>query len=177
MPDELAVWTVMRLAPPLPFLPPEVHGKPVIVFAICYAGPVEAGARAVEVVRGFGEPYGIHLGSLPYVAWQKAFDPLLAPGSRNYWESRDFAELPDGLLDAVMAAMARLPSPQCEIFFGQIGGATCRVPLDATAYSSRDANYVMNVHARWDDPTEDARCIEWARDFFEAAAPFALGSV
>jgi FAD/FMN-containing dehydrogenase len=177
MPDELSVWAVARLAPPLPFLPPQVHGTPVLAFAVCYTGPIDVGESAIEVVRSFGTPCGEHLGPMPYVAWQKAFDPLLAPGSRNYWKSHNFADLPDGLLDAVMAAIARLPSPQCEIFFGQIGGATCRLPPDATAYSSRDAKYVMNVHARWDDPSEDARCIEWARRFFDAAAPFALGSV
>lgn len=177
MPDELSIWAVMRLAPPLPFLSADVHGKPVIAFALCYTGPVEEGARAVEVVRTFGSPYGEHLGPMPYTAWQKAFDPLLAPGARNYWKSHNFADLPDGLFDVAVAAIERLPSSQCEIFFGQIGAATARVPVEATAYSSRDAQYVMNVHARWDDPSEDARCIEWARGFFEASAPFALGSV
>lgn len=177
MPDELSVWAVMRLAPPLPFLPADVYGKPVIVFALCYTGPVGDGARATEIVRSFGTPCGEHLGPMPYTAWQKAFDPLLAPGSRNYWKSHNFADLPAGLIDAALDAIARLPSAQCEIFFGQVGGATCRVPLEATAYSSRDAKYVMNVHSRWDDPSEDARCIEWARNYFEAAAPFALGSV
>lgn len=177
MPNELSVWAVMRLAPPLPFLPQEVHGKPVIVFAICYSGAVEAGARAIEAVRTFGKPCGEHIGPMPYAAWQKAFDPLLVPGSRNYWKSHNFDELPDGLLDAVIAAIAKLPSPQCEIFFGQIGGKTCQVPIDATAYCGRDAKYIMNVHGRWDNASEDARCIEWARAFFEASAPFALGSV
>lgn len=177
MPDELSVWAVMRLAPPLPFLAPEVQGKPVIAFAMCYTGAIEAGPSAVEAVRGFGTPYGEHVGPMPYAAWQKAFDPLLAPGSRNYWKSHNFAELPHGLIDAAMTAMARLPSPQCEIFFGQIGAATGRVPSEATAYSSRDAQYVMNVHARWEDASEDARCVQWAREYFEASAPFALGSV
>lgn len=177
MPEALSVWAVARLAPPLPFLPPDVHGKPVIAFAICYTGPVADGPRVLEWVRGLGKPYGEHLGPMPYLAWQKAFDPLLAPGSRNYWKSHNFSELPDGLLDTVMAASAHLPSPQCEIFFGQIGGATCRVPPEGTAYSSRDAKYVMNVHARWEDRADDAACIEWARRFFDAAAPYALGSV
>ena len=177
MPEDLSVWAVMRLAPPLPFLPQEVHGKPVIVFAICYTGPVEAGADAIEVVRSFGKPYGEHIGPMPYEAWQKAFDPLLAPGSRNYWKSHNFGELPDGLLDAAISAIAKPPSPQCEIFFGQIGGQTCRVPADATAYCARDAKFVMNVHGRWENASEDSRCIEWARAFFEASAPFALGSV
>jgi len=177
MPEELSVWAVLRLAPPLPFLPPEVHGKPIVAFAICYTGAVEEGPSAVEEVRRFGTPYGEHLGPMPYATWQKAFDPLLAPGARNYWKSHNLAELPDGLLDAAIDAIGKLPSPQCEIFFGLIGGQTSRVAVDATAYPNRDAKYVMNVHGRWNDASEDERCIAWARAFFEAAAPFALGSV
>ncbi|OAJ55177.1 FAD-linked oxidase [Paraburkholderia ginsengiterrae] len=177
MPEELSAWAVLRLAPPLPFLPPETHGKPVIVFAMCYTGPVENGPSAVASVRTFGTPLGEHLGPMPYVMWQQAFDPLLAPGARNYWKSHNLAEINDGLIDALLQAIGNLPSPQCEIFFGQIGAQTQRVPVDATAYSSRDTVYAMNVHSRWDDASDDTRCVDWARAFFEAAAPFALGSV
>ncbi len=177
MPDDLSVWAVLRLAPPLPFLPQDVHGKPVIAFACCYTGAVEDGPGAVEAVRRFGTPYGEHLGPMPYATWQQAFDPLLTPGARNYWKSHNLAELPDGLLDVLIDAIGKLPSPQCEIFFGQIGGKTASVPVEATAYPSRDTKYVMNVHGRWSDANEDERCIAWARAFFDAAAPFALGSV
>jgi FAD/FMN-containing dehydrogenase len=177
MPDELSVWAVLRQAPPLPFLPADVHGKPIVAFAVCYSGAVEDGPRAIEPLRQFGTPYGEHLGPMPYTAWQKAFDPLLAPGARNYWKSHNLAELQDGLLDAVIDAIENLPSQQCEIFFGQIGAQTTRVPVEATAYSSRAANFVMNVHGRWDDASDDAACIAWARAFFDASAPFAQGSV
>ena len=177
MPQELSVWAVLRLAPPLPFLPPEVHGKPVIVFAMCYTGAVESGPSAVEFVRAFGTPVGEHLGPMPYATWQQAFDPLLTPGARNYWKSHNLDEIPDGLIDALLNAIDNLPSPQCEIFFGQIGEQTQRVPVGATAYPSRDTLYAMNVHGRWDDASDDERCIGWARAFFDAAAPFALGSV
>ncbi|PRX36615.1 FAD/FMN-containing dehydrogenase [Paraburkholderia sp. BL18I3N2] len=177
MPKELSVWAVLRLAPPLPFLPAEVHGKPVIVFAMCYTGAVESGPSTVEFVRAFGTPLGEHLGPMPYVMWQQAFDPLLAPGARNYWKSHNLVDIPDGLIDALLNAIDNLPSPQCEIFFGQIGEQTQSVPVEATAYSSRDTVYAMNVHGRWDDASDDARCVGWARAFFDAAAPFALGSV
>jgi FAD/FMN-containing dehydrogenase len=177
MPDELTVWAVARLAPPLPFLPAEVHGKPMIAFAICYTGPLEDGPRAVEAVRQFGKPYGEHLGPMPYAAWQQAFDPLLTPGERNYWKSHNLSALQDGLIDELVDAIGTLPSPQCEIFFGQVGGATARVAADATAYAARDAQYVMNVHGRWSDAADDERCIAWSRAFFEKTKPFALGSV
>ncbi|WP_087686975.1 FAD-binding oxidoreductase [Pandoraea sp. PE-S2R-1] len=176
MPDELSVWAVLRLAPPLPFLPEAVHGKPVVAFASCYTGALEDGPAALAAVRRFGTPYGEHLGPMPYAMWQQAFDPLLTPGARNYWKSHNLADLPDGLLDVLIDAIGKLPSPQCEIFFGQIGGQASRYPADATAYPSRDTQYVMNVHGRWDDPGDDVRCVAWARAFFDAAAPFALGS-
>ncbi|OLL32268.1 FAD-linked oxidase [Burkholderia sp. SRS-W-2-2016] len=177
MPEELAVWAVARLAPPLPFLSPDVHGKPVLVFAMCFNGPVENGPAAVEAVRAFGTPVGEHLGPMPYEMWQQAFDPLLTPGARNYWKSHNLGAIDDGLIDALIRAIDTLPSPQCEIFFGLIGGATQRAASDATAYPNRDTLYGMNVHGRWDDARDDERCIAWARAFCDATRPFALGSV
>jgi len=176
-PDELTVWAVARFAPPLPFLPADVHGKPIIAFAICYTGAAADASGFFDEVRKFGTPYGEHLGPMPYVAWQQAFDPLLTPGARNYWKSHNLTTIDDGLIDALVGAIGNLPSPQCEIFFGAIGGQTSRVAPDATAYSNRDAKYVMNVHGRWTEADDDERCIAWARDFFEASAAFALGSV
>jgi len=35
----------------------------------------------------------------------------------------------------------------------------------------------MNVHGRWDDAVDDQRGIRWAREFFNATAPFATGGV
>jgi FAD/FMN-containing dehydrogenase len=67
----------------------------------------------------------------------------------------------------------KLPSPQCEIFIGLISGAVNRVPAEAMAWGHRDAKFVLNVHGRWDDATDDERCIAWAREFFKASAPYA----
>jgi FAD/FMN-containing dehydrogenase len=174
-PDELSVWTVMRQAPPLPFLPAEVHGKEVVVLALLYAGDPKQGEELIQPLRKFGKPVGEHVGVQPYAAWQKAFDPLLTPGARNYWKSHNFTTIADGLIDVVIDYVNRLPSPHCEIFFGGIGGATKRPAPDATAYPHRDAEFVMNVHGRWETPQEDERCIAWSRDYFRASAPFASG--
>lgn len=175
--DETSVWVVMRQAPPLPFLPPEVHGKEVIIFCVFHAGNLEEGRQAIEPVRNFGTPLGEHIGSVPYTAWQKMFDPLLAPGARNYWKSHNFVELGDGAIDVAVRYVQNLPSPHCEIFFGLIGGATTRPAPDATAYSHREAIYVCNVHGRWETAPEDQPCIDWARGFFRDATPFATGGV
>jgi len=176
-PDELSCWAVLRKAPPLPFLPAEVHGREVLILAMCHIGPREQAEAAVAPLRALGKPVGEHVGAMPFVAWQQAFDPLLTPGRRNYWKSHDFVELGDATIDLLAEYAARLPSPECEIFVGHLGGAVNRVPADATAYPHRDVNFVMNVHTRWGDPAEDGACIGWARTFFDAMAPHATGGV
>jgi FAD/FMN-containing dehydrogenase len=175
MPDELTVWMVTRKAPPLPFLPADVHGKEMVALAVFYAGAPSDGERLIEPLRGFGTPLGEHIGVQPYTAWQQAFDPLLTRGARNYWKSHNLAQLSEGAIDTVIEYAGRLPSPQCEIFLATLGGAAARQAPDAMAYSSRDAQYVMNVHARWSSAAEDGRCIGWAREFFSQAQPFASG--
>ena len=173
MPDELAVWMITRKAPPLPFLPAEVHGTEIVALALFYTGDPAEGEKLIEPLRGFGTALGEHVGVQPYTAWQQAFDPLLAPGARNYWKSHNLTRLSDGLIDAIIEYTGTLPSPQTEIFVGTIGGQTARVTPEAMAYSSRDARYVMNVHCRWELAGDDERCIAWARAFFAKSKPFA----
>ncbi len=177
MQDDLSVWTVLRKAPPLPFLPGEVHGKEVVVLAVFSPLRTDAIMRAIETLRGFGEPCGEHVGPMPYKAWQQAFDPLLTPGARNYWKSHNFTALSDAAIDTVIRYVGSLPSSQSEIFLGLLGGQASRAAPGATAYPHRSALYAMNVHTRWSDPAEDDKCIAWAREFFAATAPYAAGSV
>ena len=176
-PDELTTWLVFRKAPPLPFLPAEWHGREVAVIALVYAGNVATGERVIEPLRSFGRPVGEHLGPMPYAAFQQAFDPLLTPGARNYWKSHDFTQITDGATDVIQQFVAQLPSPHCEIFLAHLGGAGARVASDAMAFSRRDAEFIINVHTRWEQPADDARCVGWARDFFSTMAPHAMGSV
>jgi FAD/FMN-containing dehydrogenase len=177
MPKEMNVWVVLRKAPPLPFLPPEVHGKEVVVLALLHAGRPEAGRKAAATLSQFGKPVGEHVGMMPFENWQQGFDPLLTPGARNYWKSHNLAELSDGAIDRLLEFAGRLPSPHCEVFVGALGGKINRVPTKATAYAQRDAEFVLNVHGRWETPSEDNACIAWSRDVFKAITPFATGGV
>jgi FAD/FMN-containing dehydrogenase len=176
-PDELTCWVVLRKAPPLPFLPPEVHGTDVVILALCYVGDLEKGRQAVAPLQALGKPIADVVGVNPFAGWQTAFDPLLQPGSRNYWKSHDFKELPDAALDLLLDYTGRLPGPECEIFIGHLGGAVNRVPAAATAYPHRDIQFVMNVHTRWSDAAQDRTCIAWARELFDRMAPHATGGV
>jgi len=175
LPDDVTVWVVMRKAPPLPFLPEEWHGKEVLVLAVACAGDPTAAEKTIKPLRDFGSPIADVIGMNPFTGWQQAFDPLLTAGMRNYWKSHDFSDLPDDFIDVVLGAVGTLPSPHTEIFIGQMGGATSRVPADATAYYDRTMKFVMNVHGRWETAAEDRAGTEWCRAVFDAAKPYSTG--
>jgi FAD/FMN-containing dehydrogenase len=174
-PDELTCWVLARKAPPLPFLEEAWHGREVLVLAMLWAGDLAEGEAASRGLRSFGKPIADVVAPTPYEAFQKAFDPLLLPGARNYWKSHNFSSLPDVAIDTFLGHVGHLPSPQCELFMGNLGGAAGRVPVSATAYPHRDATFFMNVHARWESRQEDEACTAWARKVFDAMAPYATG--
>jgi FAD/FMN-containing dehydrogenase len=176
-PDELTIWVVLRKAPPLPFLSSDVYGKEILVFAVCYSGAVADADAALAPLRALGKPLADVIGPQSYAAWQTAFDPLLTPGAFNYWKSHNFTALSDGLFDALIDYVGTLPTTECEIFIGQLGGAISRVPADATAYPHRDTKFVMNVHTRWRERTEEKASIRWTRELFAATARYATGGV
>jgi len=175
--DDTSVWVVLRQAPPLPFLPEKVHGTNVLVFAVFHAGDPDEGEKLLAPLRTFGTVLGEHVGVMPFTAWQAAFDPLLTPGARNYWKSHNFVELNDKAIDIAIRYASEMPSSQCEIFFAQLGGQVNRIAAEATAYPHRNANFVLNVHGRWDDTGDDKKCIAWAREFFRETTPYATGGV
>jgi FAD/FMN-containing dehydrogenase len=176
-PDEFTAWVVLRKAPPLPFLPEKVHGTDILVFAMCYAGSIADGERAAKPLRSLGKPIADVVGPSPFAGFQSAFDPLLTPGLRNYWKSHNFTTLSDGAIDTILKHVGSLPTPLSEAFIGQMGGAQSRVGPDATAYEHRQIAFILNVHTRWENASDDRRCITWARGFFDAMRPHATGGV
>jgi FAD/FMN-containing dehydrogenase len=172
-PEELTAWVVLRKAPPVPFLPEQWHGKEVMIMAVCFLGDPAEGEKVLSPLRKLGQPIADVIDLHQFASWQQAFDPLLTPGARNYWKSHDFKELSDGLFEKLVDFAGRLPTAECEIFIANFGGAMGRVAADATAFAGRDAKFVMNVHTRWQDVRDDARCIGWAREFYDATRPYA----
>ena len=176
-PDELTCWVVLRKAPPLPFLPAEMHGREVVVLAMCYIGPLANAESATAPFRQIGRPIADAVGPAPFATWQQAFDPLLTPGARNYWKSHDVASFNDESLVIVRNAIAELPTEDCEVFFGHVGGAATRIASAATAWPNRAPHFVVNIHTRWRDSRDDARCIAWARRLHDELTPHAMGSI
>lgn len=176
-PEKATVWAVMRRSPPFPFLPSHYHGKPVLLIVGCYNGPLDEGMQEFEKLKKLGTPLGEGLAPRRFTDFQRLFDPFLTHGARNYWKSHNFKEIADGLIDVLVAFGESLPHAETDIFIAQMGGATNRVPADATAYPHRDISFIMNVHTRWREEQDDHSCSSWARDFYKATRPYATGGV
>ena len=153
-PDELTTIFELELAPPLPFLPEDVHGKPIVMVGACYAGPPEDGAEVVRPLKEFGNPIVDRLEPKPYLALQSMFDPLVPHGWHRYWKSVELPPLTDEAIDTLIDHTSRITSPRSYTIILQLGGALGRVPEDATAFSQRDAAHNVVINAVWteDDP-------------------------
>jgi FAD/FMN-containing dehydrogenase len=175
--DELTVIAICRTAPPAPFLPEDLHGRPIIALAVCYAGPVEAGEHAVAPLREFADPAGDAIAVRPYTDFQAMFDGSWAPGFQNYWKAEYLAHLDDGIIDTFTRYALSHTSPLSDFKIAAMGGAIARVGETETACPHRDVPFVLNINTRWEDPDQSERHIRHTRALFEAAEPASAGGV
>jgi FAD/FMN-containing dehydrogenase len=175
MPDEMTIWTVLRHAPPLPFIPEEYHGKMVVLVPFVWLGDPEEGEKLIQPIRDFGETIGDGSGVKPWTAWQAAFDGLVTHGARNYWKSHHMKSLSDECIDVITSYAAKLPHEESEVFIPHMEGAPSRVDPLSTAFPHRNTPFLLNLHTRWRQASDDEPCIKWAKEFHDATRPFSQG--
>lgn len=144
-PQDCTAMLVFTTVPPLPFLPAEAHGNRAVALAFCWSGDPASGAAAMAPLTGIGQPIGRHEGVMPYAAWQQMFDPGVPAGDHYYWTTSQYDALDDGLVEALVPLAAAPPDPLCEVHVHHLGGAVATVPNSATAFSSRDVPFFINV--------------------------------
>jgi FAD/FMN-containing dehydrogenase len=168
-PDELTTIFELGVAPPAPFLPEDVHGKPIVMVGACYAGAPEDGIDVVRPLKEFGNPIVDLLEPKLYTALQSMFDPAVPHGWHRYWKSVELPPLTDGAIDTLVEHASAQTSPKSYCIVFQLGGALARVGEDETAFTQRDAAHNVNINAVWtEDDREGDRHVAWAREFFSA---------
>jgi FAD/FMN-containing dehydrogenase len=175
-PEELGIMANLRLAPPLPAIPQELHGRPIVALIVCYTGPIDEGERVIAPIRRFKSPALDLVSPKPYVAFQTMFDAAVPHGLHYYWKSHKLPPLTDDIINVIADQASAITSPLTSIPIFTQGGAVARVATDATAYPHRDAVHDINIVAAWqpDDPEPD-RHIAWVRQFFAALEPHSRG--
>jgi FAD/FMN-containing dehydrogenase len=177
-PEEVCTALGILRAPPEPFVPPELQGRPVLGVLAMYAADADAGEEALRPLKQeIGPPAVDLIDRIPYSAFQAIVDPFSPKGWLNYHRGEHLASLPDDAIDAYVAHGARVKSPMSQMILFRHGGAISRVHEDATAASHRDAPYMWHPIAAWSDPAETDREIGWVRESSAAMSPFTTGGV
>jgi hypothetical protein len=176
-PEELCCLLNLRQAPPAPFLPEEVHGKPIVAIAVCHSGSLEDGERAVRPLKEFGDPLADVIAPKPFVVHQSMLDAAQPPGRHYYWKSEYLAEFSEAAGGVLMDHAAKITSPHSAILLFQLGGALARFGDTDTPAGNRNAAYVLNVAASWEDPAQTDEQVAWARGCWSAMQQFSTGGV
>jgi hypothetical protein len=171
-PDELMTIVTQRKAPPLPVIPPEWMGRPVIGVVACYAGSVEDGERALRPLKSFGSPVVDLCMPKPFVVHQKSFDPSFPHGWWYYVRSCDVVELNNDIIGIVAEYGKRIVSPITSIALWQMGGAVARVGQGETAFNGRQAGFTFNINGNSRSASGFEAEREWARAYWSALGPY-----
>jgi len=171
-PDELMTIVVHRKAPPLPFIPAELHGKLVIQVICCYSGPVDEGEKLIGPLKRFGSPILDLCKPKPFVELQAMFDPSFRPGWWYYMRSCDVVELTDDVIDITVDHSMRIGSPLTSFPIWHLGGAMARVGEDDSAFTGRVAGHTFNITSATDSAAGFDEEQEWVRSFWSALAPY-----
>jgi FAD/FMN-containing dehydrogenase len=177
VPNELTTIVNLRKAPPAPFLPEHIHGLPVVIIAVCYAGLIEEGERVLAPLRTFGKPLIDLIRPTSYMAHQGMFDASVPHGLRYYWKSEYLGELSDGAIGTLIAHAWQAPSPTSYTIMFHLGGAIRQIESDKSAFEDRTAHHALNINGVWSDPLATDAHIQWTRDFWEAMRAFSTGGV
>lgn len=175
-PREVGTIVNLRKAPPLPALPPDLHGRPVCGISMCYAGNPAAGEGALQPLREFGRPL-IDLVSLrPYTALQSMVDPTVPHGWHYYWKSAMVGPLTDEIITTLVEQASRVRSPLSYAVMFHLGGAVADVDDRTSAYSNRQAVHSININGIWrpNEPIGEQEAA-WTRRFFAALEPHQIG--
>jgi FAD/FMN-containing dehydrogenase len=182
VPDELTWGILLFSVPPVPFLPAEMHGVPVVAIAVCYAGSLEEGEKVLQPIREFGSPLADSIQPMPFSAAQTMADILWLPPALDkyyrYWKSSFLKDLSDDAIETIATHFATVPSPQTVVVVDHNGGgAISRVGQDDTAFAHRGWLYNFLITSGWADPADSETNIRWTREFWEAMQPFVANAV
>lgn len=165
-PDELSTIANVITAPPMPFLPEEYHGKPVIMAMLVYAGDAESGERAIAPFRALAAPIADLVKPMRYPEIyppeEGGYHPVAA--GRTLFVDSIGRSVAETILSYLTSSSASMAVAQLRV----LGGAMARVAVDATAFAHRRSRIMVNVAALYNQPEEKQTHEAWVTEFSEA---------
>ena len=168
-PEELTAIGNVMTAPPMPFLPEEHVGTPVLFAMVAYAGDLDAGEEAVGTLRAVAEPIVDMTKRMPYpeiyLPEEEGFHPIDV--IRTLFLDRFDRSMAQTILDRIASSTGTMAVTQLRV----LGGAMARVPSDATAFAHRDRMMMAGLAAIFEDLDEEPVHQAWVDGFAAALDP------
>jgi hypothetical protein len=172
-PRELTAATIVRLAPPAPFLPQRWHGKPIVGIQVCHSG---ANAEAdLAPVRALGNPIVDLTGPKPYAALQSMLNVMEPKWLHRYWKAEFLPGLSSEFLAAFGEGALQVTSPLSQSVLFHLAGALNEHEGDDGAVGNRDARYIGGFSGTWPPGAPADPHLTWVRDAWESIRPFSTG--
>jgi FAD/FMN-containing dehydrogenase len=165
-PEELSTIAAVMVAPPMPFIPAEYHGKLIVMAMMVYTGDIDAGLRAVAPFRALATPITDMLRPMRYPEMyppeQAGYHPIAA--SRTMFIDTADQHTVDVIFEHLRSSTAQMAVAQLRV----LGGAMARIPNDATAFAHRHRRIMVNVAALYGNLADAAKHEAWAIEFAAA---------
>jgi FAD/FMN-containing dehydrogenase len=173
-PVELSTIANVMIAPPMPMIPEEAHGKPVIMGLFAYSGPADKGEQVLAPFRALADSFADMLRPMPYPGLYEGPEPEARFGAgTNFFADSFGASEAEAALDGLAKSTAMMKVVQLRV----LGGAYGQVPNDATAFPHRDRKLMINVTAMFVDPSEAETHEAWGADLGKALGQDGVGYV
>jgi FAD/FMN-containing dehydrogenase len=173
--DPRVSWAaLLTTAPPLPVVPADLVGQPVLIVPLLWLGEPADGEAALRPLRELGRPVADLVAPTPYSVFQRSADDA-APDAMC-WDVRSewLGDLTEQTIDAAVAAARTLPSPLSQILFRPVGGALARSAAD-TPFSWGHARHLLEVIASWAPGEDPTAARTWMEKAWQDQLPISAG--
>jgi len=161
--EDLTTIVNIMPSPPMPFVPAEWHGKPIVMAMLLFAGDAEAGEQAVAPFRALDTPIADLIGPMPYPRIypppQEDYHPVSV--GRNLFVDGIDIDVAAMILERIAASTAVMPAVQVRV----LGGALTRHAADSTAFAHRHRNIMINLAAIYQNPDDVDVHTRWVNEF------------
>lgn len=172
-PRELTAATIVRLAPPVPFVPQEWHLKPIVGMLVCHSGM--NAERDLAPIRALGEPIVDLIAEKPYTVQQSMIDEMEPKGLHQYWKTEFLPDLPGEYLPVFRDAALKVASPLSFSVIFHLAGALNEREDDDGAVGNRDARFISGFSGVWPPDAAGDEIVAAVREGWESIRPFSTG--
>lgn len=163
-------------APPAPFVPAELHFAPAFGLLVVGLGDESSHAKLLAPIKAALKPMVEMVTPIPYAGLQQMFDESAPWGMYSYEKAVYLDDLTDGAIDVILEHQTKKMSPLSFVPIFVMGGAYRRAAAESFAFGGgRDIGYVVNISATTPSPDDFAAEREWARNYWSALVPHAVG--